>query len=102
MPSAKSDPTLFHAEQRDEEGASFAIADHLDVRGMNCSKAASFALAASLKLPAGGVLEVVGNKMCAKMEVPGAVTSKAFLSVFHIVEQSEAEDSLWWIYIRRA
>jgi TusA-related sulfurtransferase len=102
LSSKKNDVSVFHDKQRDEEGASFAINDHLDVRGMNCSKAASFALTASLKLPAGGVLEVVGNKMCAKMEVPGAVTSKAFLSVFHIVEQSEAEDSLWWIYIRRA
>lgn len=102
MPSLNDAPTVFHNEQCDEHGVSFTVTDHLDVRGMNCSKAASFALAASLKLPVGGVLEAVGNKMCAKMEVPGAICSKSFLSVFHMIEQSEAEDSLWWIYIRRS
>ena len=97
-----ADPILFHAEQRDENGASFAISDHLDIRGMNCSKAASLALATSLKLPVDGVLEVVGDRMCAKMEVPGAICKKSILSVFHIVEEGDAEDSLWWMYIRHS
>ena len=92
----------FHAEQLDDDGHSFAITQHLDVRGMTCPMPALKSLEHGKKLVAGEVLEVVGDWLGSKFEVPFAVAGRDGLEVVRIVESELPDDETWWIYIRRS
>ena len=92
---------LFHARQTDDEGLVFAVEEHLDVRKVNCSAAAAKALQRALALPLDGVLEAVGDRLCAKMEILSTITSRDSLTVVRIIENSAEEEALWWIYVKR-
>lgn len=100
-PVKKSPDEPFHVQQLDDEGGSFAVTQHLDVRGMTCPMPALKSLERSKSLAPGEVLEVVGDWPGSKFEVPYAAVSKPGLEVVRIIESQVPDDETWWIYIRR-
>src|SRR5947209_3573221 len=100
-PLKKSEGESFHLRQLDDDGKPFAVAAHLDVRGLTCPMPALKSLEHSQQLVSGQVLEVVGDWPGSKFEVPFAVTGKAHLEVVRIIESDVPEDETWWIYVRR-
>jgi len=90
----------FHAQQSDDDGNTFAVTQHLDVRGMTCPMPALKSLERSKALAPGEVLEVVGDWPGSKFEVPYAVAERDGLEVVRIIESGVPDDETWWIYIR--
>lgn len=97
----KKDDGPFHLQQLDDDGHSFSIAQHLDVRGLTCPMPALKCLEHSLRLVAGEILEVVGDWPGSKFEVPFAVTGKNELEVLRIIESDKTDDETWWVYVRK-
>lgn len=107
------DPLVFHTEQIDDDGKTFKITQHLDVRGMTCPMPALKSLERSKAMLPGEVLEVIGDWPGSKFEVPYAVADRPGLEIVRIIEASsqvvadnvgdgnETEHETWWIYIRR-
>jgi TusA-related sulfurtransferase len=91
----------FHVVQLDDEGRSFSVSEHLDVRGMTCPMPALKCLERSKALKAAEVLEVIGDWPGSKYEVPYAVAGKAGLEVVRIIESDIPDDETWWIYVRK-
>ena len=92
----------FHSEQTDDDGKTFAITQHLDVRGMTCPMPALKSLERSKAMTPGEILEVVGDWPGSKFEVPYAVADRPGLEVVRIIESDSPDDETWWIYIRRS
>lgn len=100
-PLKKSEHEPFHLRQLDDDGQPFAVSMHLDVRGLTCPMPALKSLEISHTLPAGGVLEVVGDWPGSKFEVPFVITGKPGFEIVRIVESDLPDDETWWIYVRR-
>ena len=100
-PLKKIEGEPFHLRQMDDEGQPFEVTLHLDVRGLTCPMPALKSLEISRSLPAGAVLEVVGDWPGSKFEVPFAITGKPGYEIVRIIESDIADDETWWIYVRK-
>lgn len=82
----------------DELGQVYRIDAHLDVRGLICPAPALESLKATAALRPGQVLEIVGDWLESKFEVPAAILRPGF-SILAILEDEHSD--LWKIYVRR-
>jgi len=82
----------------DDEGREHGVHEYLDVRGLVCPAPALNSLEATAALKPGQVLEITGDWIESKFEVPSAVLRTGFV----ILAIHEDEDSdLWKIYVKR-
>ena len=82
----------------DDDGREHEVHEYLDVRGMICPAPALNSLEATAALKSGQVLEITGDWIESKFEVPSAVLRTGFV----ILAIHEDEDSdLWKIYVKR-
>ncbi len=91
----------FHVQQIDDDGNSFTVSQHLDVRGLTCPTPALKSLERGKALKSGEVLEVVGDWPGSKFEVPFAVAERHGMEVVRIIDSEIPDDETWWIYIRK-
>ncbi|GBD35163.1 hypothetical protein HRbin36_00268 [bacterium HR36] len=82
----------------DDTGQTYVVDAHLDVRGLICPAPALESLKATMALRPGQVLEIVGDWVESKFEVPAAILRPGF-SILAILEDEESD--LWKIYVRR-
>ena len=82
----------------DDDGQQHEVHEYLDVRGMVCPAPALNSLEATAALRAGQVIEITGDWVESKFEVPSAVLRTGFV----ILAIHEDDDSdLWKIYVKR-
>lgn len=82
----------------DDDGREHEVHEYLDVRGMICPAPALNSLEATAALRAGQVIEITGDWVESKFEVPSAVLRTGFV----ILAIHEDDDSdLWKIYVKR-
>jgi len=101
LPIKKDADGPFHVLQIDDDGNSFTVTQHLDVRGLTCPTPALKSLERGKALQSGEVLEVVGDWAGSKFEVPFAVAEKHGMEVVRIIDSEIPDDETWWIYIRK-
>ncbi|MCS7015507.1 MAG: sulfurtransferase TusA family protein [Gemmatales bacterium] len=82
----------------DESGQVHRVDAHLDVRGLICPAPALESLKATAALRPGQVLEITGDWLESKFEVPAAVLRPGY-SILAILEDDGSD--LWKIYVRR-
>lgn len=82
----------------DDTGQAYHVDAHLDVRGLICPAPALESLKATAALLPGQVLEIVGDWLESKFEVPAAILRPGF-SILAILEDEDSD--LWKIYVRR-
>lgn len=82
----------------DDAGRIHLVHDQLDVRGLMCPAPALESLEATRNLQPGQVLEIVGDWLESKWEVPSAVLRPGF--VILAIHEDDASD-LWKIYVKR-
>lgn len=82
----------------DDAGQVYRVDAHLDVRGLICPAPALESLKATAALCPGQVLEIVGDWLESKFEIPAAILRPGF-SILAILEDDESD--LWKIYVRR-
>jgi len=82
----------------DEQGQVYQVDAHLDVRGLICPAPALESLKATAALRPGQVLEIVGDWLESKFEVPAAILRPGF-TILAILEDDGSD--LWKIYVRR-
>ncbi|MCS7166478.1 MAG: sulfurtransferase TusA family protein [Gemmatales bacterium] len=82
----------------DETGCVHRVDAHLDVRGLICPAPALESLKATAALRPGQVLEIIGDWVESKFEVPAAILRPGF-SILAVLEDDDSD--LWKIYVRR-
>jgi TusA-related sulfurtransferase len=83
---------------RDDDGVEHAVDAHLDVRGLICPAPALESLQATAALRPGQVLEITGDWLESKFEVPSAVLRTGF--VILAIHEDDGTD-LWKIFVKR-
>jgi TusA-related sulfurtransferase len=82
----------------DDDGREYEVHEYLDVRGLVCPAPALNSLEATAALKPGQVLEITGDWLESKFEVPSAILRTGFV----ILAIHEDDDSdLWKIYVKR-
>jgi TusA-related sulfurtransferase len=82
----------------DDDGRAHPIDAHLDVRGLICPAPALESLQATAALKPGQVLEITGDWLESKFEVPSAVLRTGF--VILAIHEDDGSD-LWKIFVKR-
>jgi TusA-related sulfurtransferase len=82
----------------DEDGTPHAVHAYLDVRGLICPAPALESLEATAALQPGQVIEITGDWLESKFEVPCAVLRPGF--VILAIHEDDTSD-LWKIYVKR-
>jgi TusA-related sulfurtransferase len=88
----------FCASVADDVGTIHAVHEQLDVRGLICPAPALESLQATASLKPGQVIEIVGDWIESKFEVPCAVLRPGF-AILAIHEDDQSD--LWKIYVQR-
>lgn len=82
----------------DDDGHVHEVHEYLDVRGLMCPAPALESLEATAHLKPGQVIEITGDWLESKFEVPCAVLRTGYV----ILAIHEDDDSdLWKIYVKR-
>jgi TusA-related sulfurtransferase len=87
-----------HRRIIDDDGREHEVDAHLDVRGLICPAPALNSLEASAALKPGQVLEITGDWLESKFEVPSAILRPGFV-ILAIHEDDESD--LWKIFVKR-
>jgi len=82
----------------DDHGREHPVHAHLDVRGLICPAPALQSLEATAALAPGQVIEIMGDWVESKFEVPSAVLRPNF--VILAIHEDDSSD-LWKIYVKR-
>ncbi len=82
----------------DDEGQAHEVHEHLDVRGLMCPAPALESLEATAALRPGQVLEITGDWLESKFEVPSAVLRPGF-AILAIHEDDDSD--LWKIFVKK-
>ncbi len=82
----------------DDDGRAHEVHEHLDVRGLICPAPALESLQATAAMKPGQVLEITGDWLESKFEVPSAVLRPGF--VILAIHEDDGSD-LWKIYVKR-
>ena len=82
----------------DDDGREHEVQEYLDVRGLVCPAPALNSLEATAALRPSQVLEITGDWLESKFEVPSAVLRTGF--VILAIHEDDASD-LWKIYVKR-
>jgi TusA-related sulfurtransferase len=82
----------------DDEGKTHTVHEYLDVRGLVCPAPALESLEATAALKPGQVIEIMGDWLESKFEVPCAVLRPGF--VILAIHEDDGSD-LWKIYVKR-
>ena len=90
--------TEFRRAVHDDDGREHEVHEYLDVRGLVCPAPALNSLEATAALRPGHVLEITGDWLESKFEVPSAVLRPGF--VILAIHEDDGSD-LWKIYVKR-
>ncbi len=82
----------------DDDGREHEVQEYLDVRGLMCPAPALESLEATAALKAGETIEITGDWLESKFEVPCAVLRPGFV-ILAIHEDDESD--LWKIFVKR-